>query len=128
MSETRYPFPKSHHLRKGAEFDAVYAAKCAKRVGPLRVHGKPNDLGHARLGLSIGRRVGDAAVRNRLKRMLREAFRHLQHELPGAYDLVVVGYAHEPLTGEDYRRLLGDAAARIDREWRKRKQREQDDV
>ena len=128
MSQARYTFPKSHHLRKGREFDAVYAAKCAKRVGPLRVHGKPNELDHARLGLSIGRRVGGAVIRNRLKRMLREAFRHPQHELPGAYDFVIVGYAHAPLEAEDYRRLLTDAAARIDREWRKRAQREADDV
>ena len=85
-----FSFPKSHHLRHQRDFDAVYGAKVAKRSGPLRVHGRPNGLEHNRLGLSIGRRVGKAVARNRVKRLLRESFRLLQHELPRGYDLVVV--------------------------------------
>ena len=50
---------------------------------------RPNGLGHARLGLAVGvRAAGNAVNRNRVKRVAREAFRHLPQELP-AVDLVV---------------------------------------
>ena len=50
---------------------------------------RPNSLGHARLGLAVGvRSAGNAVNRNRVKRVVREAFRHIHQELP-AVDLVV---------------------------------------
>jgi len=50
---------------------------------------RPNELGHARLGLAVGvRSAGNAVNRNRVKRVVREAFRHIHQELP-AVDLVV---------------------------------------
>lgn len=50
---------------------------------------RPNGLGHARLGLAVGvRAAGNAVNRNRVKRVVREAFRHIHQELP-AVDLVV---------------------------------------
>ena len=108
-------FPKTHHLRHQRDFMAVYASKVAKRSGPLRVHARINGLPHNRLGLSVGRRVGKATVRNRLKRILREGYRLLQHDLPQGYDLVVVALPHEPLSLAEYQQLLTDAVARIAR-------------
>jgi ribonuclease P protein component len=50
---------------------------------------RPNGLGRARLGLAVGvRAAGNAVNRNRVKRVVREAFRHIHQELP-AVDLVV---------------------------------------
>ena len=50
---------------------------------------RPNGLGHARLGLAVGvRAAGNAVNRNRVKRVVREAFRQIHQELP-AVDLVV---------------------------------------
>ena len=55
----------------------------------LVVYAAPNDVGHARLGLTVSRKVGSAVCRNRWKRLLREAFRLSQQELP-ALDLICI--------------------------------------
>jgi ribonuclease P protein component len=50
---------------------------------------RENDSGHPRLGLAVGvRAAGNAVRRNRMKRLLREWFRHQQHDTP-ALDVVV---------------------------------------
>jgi ribonuclease P protein component len=59
------------------------------------LYGATNEHGYPRLGLVVSRRVGGAAQRNRWKRLLREAFRHVQDELP-AFDLVCVVRAQSP--------------------------------
>ncbi len=44
----------------------------------------------SRFGMAVSRKVGNAVVRNRVKRRLREVFRHNQDELPGAWDVVFI--------------------------------------
>ena len=105
------------------EFDAVYETGVRASAGPLVVWGAPNDLGHSRLGLAVSRRAGSAAVRNRIKRMIRESFRLLRDDLPGGvreYDLVVGVRRHEPLEQKAYEEALLEAARAVDRSWSKR--------
>jgi len=110
-----YRFTKRHRLRTQSEFDVVYRRRIARTAGPLRVFGRPNGLSHSRLGLNVSRRVGHAVRRNRVKRMLREAFRLTQQEWPGAYDVIVVARPHEPLSLEEYIALLRKAVEKVDR-------------
>lgn len=57
----------------------------------LLVIGAPNGRDHARVGLSVGRRIWRGAVeRNRVRRVFREAFRLSVPELPVGLDLVLV--------------------------------------
>lgn len=84
---SRLTFGKAQRLLKGAEFDAVFAAKLRAGDGVLLLYARPNGLGRPRLGLVVSRKVGKAVRRNRWKRTLREAFRLAQHDLP-ALDLV----------------------------------------
>lgn len=52
---------------------------------------RPNDLTQARLGLAISKRVSKRAVeRNRIKRLVRESFRRMRHQLP-SIDVVLMG-------------------------------------
>ncbi len=124
--ETRGLFRFSRRLRltRPPEFVAVLDANVRVRSGPLFIGALPNDRGHPRLGLIVSRRVGNAVIRNRVKRQLREAFRLSQHDLPTGYDLVVSVRAHEPLTSDAYRTRLLETARELDRLWRKKQQRQ----
>ena len=83
--------------------------------GPLTIYGRANDLAHARLGLSVSRHVGTAVRRNRIKRLIREAFRLMQHDLPRGYDLVVVVRRHEPLILAEYQKVMSALVMKVHR-------------
>jgi ribonuclease P protein component len=69
--------------------------------------------GRARVGITVSSKVGEAVVRNRVKRKLREAIRHELGALP-AVDLVLVARASSvDASVEDFRRWLRRAARRI---------------
>jgi ribonuclease P protein component len=119
MTERRQTFPKAHRLAGELAFKAVYDARVRESRGPLTAYARPNDLGHPRLGLSVSRRVGTAPRRNRIKRLLRESFRLMQHDLPRGYDLVIVVRPHEPQLLADYQRLLSALAIRLHQKWQR---------
>ena len=98
--------PRRLRITRARDYDSVYADGVRQHAGPIVVHGRRNGLTHCRLGLSVSRRVGGAVVRHRIKRLLREAFRTIQHELPDGYDLVVAVRPHAPLALERYRQHL----------------------
>jgi ribonuclease P protein component len=77
-----HTFPKRLHLLRPGEFDRVFQRRCSASDGPLIVYAATNELGHPRLGLTVSRKVGGAVQRNRWKRVLREAFRLTQFDLP----------------------------------------------
>lgn len=119
MQQTRFKFPKSHRLGGNQAFAAVFDAQVSRANGPLRVFALPNELGHVRLGISISRRVGIAVRRNRIKRLIREAFRLTQQDWQVAYDLVVVVRPHEPLTMVEYQSLLSELVQKLHLLWQK---------
>jgi ribonuclease P protein component len=117
-----HTLPKSHTLRAPRDFDAVFAARVKESRGPLTILARPNDLPHARLAIQTSRRVGNAVRRNRIRRLLREAFRLMQHDLPRGrgYDLVIVVRPHEPLILADYQRLLSGMIVKLHNAWQRR--------
>jgi len=116
---SRHTFPATRRLHGAAAFAAVYDGKVRTSRGPLTVYAIPNALGHPRLGLSVSRRVGNAIRRNRVKRLLRDAFRLLQHDLPAGYDLVVVVRPHAGLMLAEYQKLLMGAVVNLHNTWKK---------
>lgn len=83
-------FPAKYRILRNADFRRAYGKRCSAADGELLVFGHENGLPHPRLGLSVSKRLGNAVVRNRWKRVLREAFRINRPKLPVGLDLVVV--------------------------------------
>ncbi|MDG2012113.1 MAG: ribonuclease P protein component [Pirellulaceae bacterium] len=82
-------FGKQDRVVKQFDFDRVHQGKWFAADRWLVVKGSANELEVARLGLSISKRVGNAVVRNRWKRTLREAFRNGREDIPVGWDFVV---------------------------------------
>jgi ribonuclease P protein component len=94
--------PKRRRLSRSAEFERVYRQGRSKGNRYLVLYAFPRaedgDEG-PRLGLSVGRRVGGAVDRTRVKRVLREAFWEEARRLPAGSDYVVVARPESlPLT------------------------------
>ncbi len=83
-------FPRRERLRRRADFQRCYREGRRRHGALLVVHSLPNGTDQPRLGLTVGRKVGGAVARNRLKRRVREIYRRWKERsrLPGL-DLVV---------------------------------------
>ncbi|MCC6177473.1 MAG: ribonuclease P protein component [Chloroflexi bacterium] len=81
---------RGHRLRRNADFQRVRAARRSWGHPLLVLYVAPNEGGLTRLGISVGKRVGTAVVRNRVKRRVREAVRAHLAELAPAHDLVFI--------------------------------------
>ncbi len=102
-------FRKSSRLLNSSQFANAYGNGTTLHRGPIRINLVENGLTHNRLGLSVPRRAGNAVMRNRIKRLVREAFRSMADPQAKGYDLVVTVRAHQPLSPEGYRAMLTEA-------------------
>lgn len=113
-------FLRSHRLTTKADYQAVFdkAAKVTQRY--LVVLYKPNQKSHARLGMLVGKRaVSDAVERNRIKRTIRESFRHCQNELKGFDIIVIVRHQCDTLNNAKLREGLKSLWAKLVTQYQK---------
>jgi ribonuclease P protein component len=83
--------PRSSRLSRSAEFERVYRQGRSTANRHLVLYAFPTDsTARPRLGLSVSRKVGGAVERNRVKRLLREAFARTEPELRPGQDVVLV--------------------------------------
>jgi len=108
-------FRPRDRIKDAADFRRAFDRKRSASDDALIVYGVENGRDHPRLGISIGRKkVRSAVERNRVKRVLREAFRLSKAELPAGLDLVVVPRG-PGLSFADARRALPSLAQAIAR-------------
>lgn len=91
LSASSLGFPGELRLKTADEFNFVFEKPCRSAGKSFTILARPNQRDYPRLGLIISKRCAKSAVkRNRLKRLIRESFRHSQEGLAGL-DVVVIG-------------------------------------
>ena len=93
-----------YKLKKQADFDKLF--KKGKRLfsSSLMVIYAPST--HTTMGISVGKRHGKSVKRNRIKRLLREAFRFTQDEMQNTYAIVLIPKVCETYAFETYKQQL----------------------
>ena len=86
------PRRRRRRLSRSGEFERVYREGHSHANRYLVVYAFPRETqeGDPRLGISVGRKLGGAVERNRVKRLLRDAFWNAVGDLAGGHDFVLV--------------------------------------
>lgn len=105
---------RERRIRRRADFLRLY--RMGRKVGTrcLVVYALPASGTLPRLGITVSSKVGGAVVRNRAKRLIREAYRHCPAILESGLDLVING--RQAITHADHAQLcseLGEAVHRL---------------
>lgn len=91
---------KAYRVKKNKEFQEIFrkGKSFANRQLVIYYIEKTNQP-HFRIGLSVGKKIGNAVMRNRIKRCLRQAFSDLKDSIPAGYDIVII--ARQPAKDMD---------------------------
>lgn len=76
-------------LKLNRDFRRVYRSDSFVG-GYTVVYARKNRYSFNRLGLTVGKTVGKAVVRNRLKRLMRESYRLMENDIKSGYDFIIV--------------------------------------
>mgnify|MGYP001571697198 FL=1 len=107
-----YAYRKSERIRKNSEFTATMKGKRLSRDG-LSLFYRSNEAGGFRVGISVGKKLGNAVKRNLLRRRLRDCIGRVLGDRSAGYDLVFV--ARQELAGCDFGRVLQAVIRVLDR-------------
>lgn len=103
----RFLFPRSRHLRSSLDFARVYDLKQRAGDEHLLIFAGPNPEGlQTRVGFSVSKKNGNSPQRHRIRRLLREAFRLSQYDIPAGLDLILIPRPGSNSTLEQYQQSL----------------------
>lgn len=81
---------REERLMKTYQFLQIKAQGLSTRAKPFWIQARLESEGPCKLGIIATKRLGNAAARNRAKRLIRELFRRNKHKLPRALGMVVL--------------------------------------
>jgi ribonuclease P protein component len=111
----RLRFRAAHRVRSPLDFERIYNQRRRAGDGFLLLFGAPNGLAWSRLGVSVSRKHGNAVARHRLRRLLKEAFRLTQAQLPTGFDWIAVPRTDTGAGLADYQRSLMQLTEKVRR-------------
>ncbi len=112
----QFSFPRTDRLTSRRQFTTVYETGRRVRGSAVTVFGLENRHGHCRVGFTVTRKLGNAVVRNQIRRILREIYRVNRLSSTGSFDLVVNAHASiREWTKEEIERDLVRCVARLTR-------------
>ena len=97
--------PRLVMLSKPEDFAALQGEGTVRSHSLLVVRIRWTGLEETRFGLSTGRKLGGAVVRNRARRRLREALRVMAPSFQPGWDVLII--ARQPVIGADFQTLAG---------------------
>jgi ribonuclease P protein component len=83
-------WPKSRRIRKRSEYLRMQRVARRRASGRLVVLCANSRRADSRIGITVSRKVGNAVIRNRIKRYVREVFRRIQHDVDPVQDILVI--------------------------------------
>ncbi|NLM73474.1 MAG: ribonuclease P protein component [Clostridiaceae bacterium] len=88
-------------LKKNKEFHRVYSKGKYSASAFLVVYALPNHLGTVRTGITTSKKIGNAVLRNRMRRLIRENIRMIKDQIKSGQDIVVVARKSDPAASFD---------------------------
>lgn len=89
----RYTLPRTKMIKRRSDFQNVYQKGKSVAGRRMILYVLRDTRVAGKVGFAAGKKLGCAAVRSRTKRLLREAFRHMQHELRADVGILLIGRA-----------------------------------
>ena len=93
-------------IKLNKDFRRLYAKGKSQAGGFVVVYAKRNNKEYNRVGFSVSKSLGNAVMRNRTKRLMRESFRLMEDKLLWGYDMIVVG--RNRAAGKTYAQISKD--------------------
>jgi ribonuclease P protein component len=91
-SKGSFRFPRAERLKKRAHIREVFRKGQGLGCSGAKLFVLPNGLSHNRIAFTFSRKFGTAVVRNRARRLGREAYRHIGYALKPGHDVVLLVY------------------------------------
>ncbi|MFS1510943.1 ribonuclease P protein component [Chengkuizengella sp. SCS-71B] len=87
-------------LKKKEDFNFIYRYGKSTANHQFVVYYKQNSIHHFRLGISVSKKIGNAVVRNRMRRMIKEIVRHHADKVDSRHDFIII--VRKPAIHMDY--------------------------
>ena len=122
MNLKPHGFPKTARILRRNEYLAIQRSSLRVVTENFIIYGRKRRRRVSRIGITVSKKVGNAVVRNRVKRLVRESFRLHQTHLPTELDFVLVARRQRPVQDlEQAIKQLTEGADKLSIQFKNRK-------